>query len=215
MLWVLLIGILLGAAGAMLPAGPSAVLAYARAAEGRFREARAVALGRVTAESLYAVAGWWGMGHLLKAFSWLEPTLDLLVGLILPAIGVHLLRWKPRSGPAPTRGASRVRRKGFAMGFSLTALNPTVIASWGAVAAMLAATGWFPVLPRHAPLFGLGIALGAATWFHYFFGLLERRKESFKPRVILTVVRFLGGVLIVLGLWLLWNAARWFLFGES
>lgn len=196
-----------------MPAGPSAVLAYARAAEGRFREARAVVVGRMLAEGLYAMAGWWGMSHLLKAIPWIEPFFNLVVGIVLPFVGIYLLRWTPKQRSTPDRPVARLRRKGFALGFSLTFLNPTVIASWGAVSGLLAATGWFPVYPRHAPLFGLGIAMGAWLWFAFILRVMERRQGQFKPRAVLTVIRSLGVLLVAMGVWLFVSGARYFAAG--
>lgn len=158
----MLIALLAGAGiaffGALPVAGPVAVLILDRALAGHRREAMALALGAAIPEGIYAGAAALGAAALLERVPALLPVAHLLAGGVVVVVGALLLRQQAgarASSPvaAPSRGA-------VLTALLLTALNPTLLATWAAVGAPLVAAGVIQGAGG-AAAFGLGAAAGA------------------------------------------------------
>lgn len=89
--------------------------------------------------------------------------------------------------------------KSFTVGFSLTALNPTLLATWTAAATMIQGRKLFPVDAVHSVPFSIGVILGAFSWFGFLVWLLSRYRHRFSPLTLQRVIRWMGVGLIVLG----------------
>ncbi|MFO0744725.1 MAG: LysE family transporter [Myxococcota bacterium] len=89
--------------------------------------------------------------------------------------------------------------KSFTVGFSLTALNPTLLATWTAAATMIQGRKLFPVDVPHSVPFSIGVILGAFSWFGVLVWLLSRYRHRFSPLTLQRVIRWMGVGLIVLG----------------
>ncbi len=89
----------------------------------------------------------------------------------------------------------------FGVGFSVTFLNPTLLATWAAAATTIMSMRIFSVEPANALPFALGVVLGATSWFSLMVWLLSRFRHRFSPMTLQRVIRAMGWGLIALGLW--------------
>ncbi|MCC6624259.1 MAG: LysE family transporter [Deltaproteobacteria bacterium] len=100
--------------------------------------------------------------------------------------------------------------KSFSVGFTVTVLNPTLLATWAAAATTVASMDLFPVDAAHAPPFAIGVTLGACGWFGVLIWLLSRYRHRFSPLTLQRVIRGMGWGLVGLGLWFLVAFIIWF-----
>ncbi|HEX4351981.1 MAG TPA: LysE family transporter, partial [Polyangiales bacterium] len=130
-----LLGFCFGYIGSMPVAGPIAVLVFGRGLEDRTRNGLYLASGAAIAESVYAYLAFWGFSAFLVQHRWIEPTSRVAAAVILTLLGVHFYRRKP---PMPVEGEALVEKprggnkRSFFLGFTITALNPTLLATWTA-----------------------------------------------------------------------------------
>lgn len=89
----------------------------------------------------------------------------------------------------------------FGIGFSVTVLNPTLLATWAAAATTIMSMQLFAVEPASALPFALGVIAGGAGWFAVLVSLLSRYRHHFSPLTLQRVIRAMGWGLIGLGLW--------------
>jgi threonine/homoserine/homoserine lactone efflux protein len=209
----LLPGFLLGFVGSIPLAGPVSILVFGRGLHGYFRSGRAIAVGAAVAEAGYAALACWGLGTLVERF----PRIALAARAGGAALLVVLGGWFLLHRPAPRKpdGArdGGVRR-GLSLGFGLSALNPTLLATWSAAAAMAHGAGLVDAGPAAAGLFGVGVGAGIVAWFWAMLALLRRHHGRFRPELLDRVVQGLGAgdhqhraqalddaVLVVSGVW--------------
>lgn len=203
----LIIGVLFGFIGSMPVAGPIAVLVFARAIEGRYRSGLYIAFGCGLAESAYACLAFWGFSTLLADHEWVVPVSRGVAAVILFGLGlVFARRGTGGSMPAVTEQErpAEGRWGSFALGLSITALNPTLIATWSAAATTLFSTGLVSFEPHLAAPFGVGALSGIIGWFALLLGLVRRYKGRFSTETLDRVIRVMGIFLIALGLWFAW-----------
>jgi threonine/homoserine/homoserine lactone efflux protein len=195
---ILLIGFLFGFVGSIPVAGPISALVLGRALDARYREGLAIAAGAALAESIYAALAFWGLGVLLTAHPWLDPASRVVAGAVLLALGVLFLRYRPSppsSEPAPTGRKAR----GFLLGFGITALNPTLIATWTAATATLASTGFVALSPSGVGPFALAACLGILSWFAVMLATIRHLAGGVGGRKFQRLLPILGAVLVVVG----------------
>src|SRR5689334_10935761 len=135
MLKALLIGFAFGFVGSMPVAGPVSLLVFGRGLQDRQRTARYLAAGSALAESVYAYLAFWGFGALLASYTWIEPLSRGLAAVILTALGLHFVvrrSTEEPEGPASSPPQRTGMKRNFMLGVTITALNPTLMATWGA-----------------------------------------------------------------------------------
>ena len=136
MLFALCVGFVMGLLGSIPIAGPIGALVFARGIEGRYWAAFLVAAGGGLSEAAYAALAFWGLAELLERYAWLVPIGRGISALVLIAVGIVLLRRRiepPQT--APTTAAPRHLGRNIVLGFSISALNPLLLANWSAAAA--------------------------------------------------------------------------------
>lgn len=182
-----------GFVGSLPLTGPIAVMVLSASVQKHFGAALRIGLGAAVAESLYATVAFWGFSTFLANRPAILPiSHGLSVGVLL-LLGVYFFRWKPEEdvheGPAR-------RLSGFLLGFTVSALNPTLLATWSAAVAFLYARQLFTFSAVLALPFGVAAGAGVACWEMLFVWLLKRY-ESHLPRSAMTrVVRIMGLLLI-------------------
>jgi threonine/homoserine/homoserine lactone efflux protein len=83
----------------------------------------------------------------------------------------------------------------------MTALNPTLLATWSGAVAAVHAMG-LGVTPQLGALpFGVGALVGVAGWFALWLAVLRKFRTRIQPATIDQVVRGMGALLVVLGGW--------------
>ena len=198
-----IIGFLFGFIGSMPVAGPIAALVFARALQGQVRQGLHIAIGGALAEAIYAALAFWGFAELLDRVPWLEAASNVAAALILAVLGIVFMRYRQSDALAPseTRGAHR----GVLLGFTITALNPTLIATWAAASATLLSSGVVSLDSSHALPFSLGALVGIVVWFATLLRLVMHFRQRFSHEALSRVIRWMGGGLLLLSGWFAWR----------
>lgn len=205
MLLVSLIGFTLGFFGSVPIAGPIAALVLRHGLQGRTRAGLYVALGAAVAEGIYAYLAFWGFGELLGGYAWVEPASRIMGAILLTCLGALFVVRPPTAGKRPddapnTSQGSVGLKRSLAVGFTVTCLNPTLLATWGAAVTMAYSVLPIDLSQGHALPFALGAFIGIAIWFAIFVALLERFSDRMRPQTVARVARATGACLVALGL---------------
>lgn len=195
MLLALLIGFIAGFVAAVPIAGPVAVLVLRDALAGKKGDARQIALGSAVAESLYAGVAFAGIGAAFDRFPVLLPVSRIASAAILIIVGIYLIVRHPKNEEGDVKANGGPVRAKWLVGLSITALNPTLIASWTAVVAALHGAGIASSNPLDAIPFALGIGIGIMAWFFVLLALVARYREKLAPNVVRRGVQIVGGLL--------------------
>jgi threonine/homoserine/homoserine lactone efflux protein len=200
MLLAALVGFVFGFVGSMPVAGPVSVMVCLFAVDGRARRGVALAAGCGVAEGGYAALAFGGFAALLAHYPVLGPISRALAAALLFGVGVALLRFRVRANdsPVPDNGVKR----SALLGFTVTALNPTILATWSAAAGVLLSTGLVARELVFAVPFGVGAALGVFVWFALLVYLLQRLRRELSTRVVRWGARVTGVLLLGLALWI-------------
>ncbi|MDY0004051.1 MAG: LysE family transporter [Polyangia bacterium] len=203
----ILFGFLFGFIGSMPVAGPIAALVLARAIQGRPKAGISISAGAAIAESVYAALTFWGLATLIGRYPIIVPVSRCLAAVALITLGVVLLRARP---PTPKADCPKEGWRGsFLLGFSITALNPTLVATWTAASATLAATGWLALTPALAAPFALAACAGIVLWFLLLVRIVGRYQDRFRPETLRRVLQGTGVALLALGAWFALGLARY------
>ncbi len=202
MLLAILLGFVFGFMGSMPVAGPIAILVFGRGLEGRLRSGIYLATGAAIAESIYAYLAYWGFSALLSSHRWIEPASRVVAAVILIALGIRFLMPRkahdPEQAPPP---ANVGNKRSFLLGFTITLLNPTLMATWGAAVTTLHSFDLVAFSPAQALPFSAGVLLGIATWFAVLLTVLGRFRDRFQRATLDRIVRVMGFFLLCLGLY--------------
>jgi threonine/homoserine/homoserine lactone efflux protein len=190
-----------GFIGSIPLAGPISVMVVSRAAQKKFGEALQLGLGAALAEAVYAGLALWGFTTLLARHPAVVPVSHGVTAVVLSVLGVRFALWKPKS-----RRDRHERRAGtWVVGFTVSALNPTLLLTWGAAAAFIFSKGLATGLDASswptALLFGLSAGAGVAAWFVVLVAVLRRLRGKLPDRVLTWTIRVLGVALLGLGAW--------------
>ena len=192
--------------GSMPLAGPIAVLTLSRAASGRFAEALRIGLGAAVAEGIYAGVAFWGFATFLPKHTLVVPISQAATSVLLVALGVRFVFWR-----APAEKADpRENKAGTALlGFSISALNPTLLVTWTAVVAFLYARGGEPRSAIFAIPFGASAGVGVAAWFACLVKILSVFGRKLPVRAFRWVIRTMGVALVAIGVITGVHFAKW------
>lgn len=194
-----MIGMLIGYIGSMPVAGPIAVLVFGRGLENRAQNGLFLALGAAIAESVYAYLAFWGFAAFLTSYPWIEKSARFGASVLLIALGIHFYR-KRQSTAEPARPSGVGNKRSFFLGFTITALNPTLIATWTFTVTTVYGFGLVTFDATNALPFSFGAFSGIVAWFATLLYLLNRFRSSFPRAALNRLLNVMGVVLIVLGL---------------
>ena len=99
------------------------------------------------------------------------------------------------------KGEGSAKPASFWVGFSISALNPTLLATWGAVTTFLYARQLLQFTPILAVPFGVFAAAGIALWGLTTVTVLKHVRNKLPTHALTWVVRLMGAILIVVGVW--------------
>jgi threonine/homoserine/homoserine lactone efflux protein len=194
-----LVGFLFGFVGSMPVAGPVSILVLERGLARRFRSGLLLAAGAAVAESVYAFLAFFGLSALLARYPAIVPVSQACGAVILLVLGVGLLRRRRTADAAAT---PRPATHGDAiLGFTITALNPTFIATWTAAVTTLYGTGLVSASTANALPFALSVCVGIVAWFAVLLGLVRRFGGKMSQRTIDVAVRVMGVMLLGIAVW--------------
>lgn len=197
MLLAALLGFVFGFVGSVPVAGPIAVLVFTRGVDGRYREGLFLAFGAAIAEAAYAFLAFWGFAAFLAEHEFIIPLSRAGAAVILTGLGVVLAR--RRASPVVEREEAH-GGSSFFLGFTLTALNPTLIATWAAAITTLFSTGWLDFSVAEGVPFAIASGFGIFGWFALLIAIMRRYRDRFKPQTLNRVVRVMGVFLIGIGI---------------
>ncbi len=211
LLAVCAVALVFGFAGSMPLAGPIAIMVFSRAAQRRFGEALRIGVGAAVAEGFYAGLAFWGFTTFFAGNAMLMPVSHAAAALVLSPLGIRFMLWRPKEA-----SDRREKKAGTALlGFTIAALNPTLLVTWSAAAAFVYSKGIDSPSAAHAIPFGLCAAAGVGAWA-LMLVLLLRRYGGKLPRIALSwTVRVLGLVLLALGVWSGVEFVIWFVEGRE
>jgi threonine/homoserine/homoserine lactone efflux protein len=182
-------------------AGPISVIVVSRAARHENRAALEMATGAAIAEGGYAGLALWGFATFLAHHPLATPISHAVSALVLLAIGVHFMTWDFRSSKA---GGGKA---GLLVGFTVSALNPTLLVTWSVVVAALDARG-VVLTPILALPFGVSAAAGIVAWNATLLAVLHRFAGHVPKRTVTRLVRGMGVLLVAVGGWTAVGVAR-------
>ena len=194
------IGFAIGFFGSVPIAGPIAALVLRRGLERRAQSGLYIAWSAALAEGIYAYLAFWGFEELLGGYPWIEIASRLAGSILLVGLGITFVSRPPSGEPASAHAEEPVGvKRNLLLGFSITALNPTLLATWGAAVTMA-----YSLAPNHiatggAPYFAVGAVGGIGVWFTMLLVLLRRFSDRFQPNTIVRVSRATGLLLLLLG----------------
>lgn len=208
MLAAVLVGFVFGFFGSMPVAGPASALVLSRGLMGRFESAVMLGLGCSVAEGAYAFGAYWGFATFLAAYPLIEGLSHVVAAGILLALGATFARYRTAkvAGLTPASGSAW---KSASLGFSVTILNPALLATWTASATTLHSAG-VEIVREVAWTFGVGVTLGIASWFSILTGLLKRYRGRFREEVLARCIRVIGVLIFGLGVYFAYKAVRHF-----
>lgn len=201
MLVAAIIGLALGFVGSVPIAGPISAIVLQRGLERRYASAAYVGVGAAVGEGIYAFLAFWGFANLLVGRLWIDVLSRGVAAVILCVLGVVFLRFRaPEAGSAPAQGVRYAAWPSLILGFSVTMINPTLLATWAATATTLYSTG-FDMTPGDALPFAVGTAIGIGGWFALLSFILKRYGEKFERRLLQRLVRGIGLLLFGVAVW--------------
>jgi len=192
-----LIGMLFGFFGSIPVAGPVSVIVLGRALEGRMKSGFWIAAGASLAEAAYAFLAFLGMSVFLARYPWIEPLSRAAAAVLLLTLGTGLLLRRNKNATAGQKKYGN--KRSFALGFSITALNPTLIATWTAAMAMLLPTGLVHFEKQSALPFSIGVSAGIIAWFAVLLALVRQYKGRIPERLLSGTPKLMGILLLALG----------------
>lgn len=202
MLLTLLAGFAFGYLGSVPVAGPISILVLHLGLAHDPRHALHVAVGGALAESLYALVAFWGLSTVLASYPVILPASRLVCALILLALGLVMALRRVQGAPAPRATPSRGRKRSLALGFLVTAVNPTLIVTWSAAVAALHASGLVVMDQKAALPFAGAAALGIIAWFLTLLGLVARWRTRLSLVTMSRFMKIMGAALVAVGGWM-------------
>src|SRR6202044_29871 len=108
-----------------------------------------------------------------------------LTAAVLVVLGVRFMFWKPERAPKePKNGAGTLF-----LGFSISAINPTLLLTWSAAVAFLVSYGLKGASPIDALPFGVSGGAGIAAWFVLLVALLRKYHGKVPEKAFTWTVR--------------------------
>lgn len=209
MLEAFAIGFSFGFFGSIPVAGPIAALVLSRGLTGRFTSAVLIGAGGAIAEAGYAFLAFWGFSKYLARFPIIDPIARTLAGAILIGLGISFARYRGAREAKPQPEADSFA-KSFLLGFTITALNPTLIATWTAATTTLYSADLVKLEPGSALPFAAGALVGIGSWFGLLTGILRRYRGRFDQSKLDRFVRVIGVLILGLGIWFAVRAIAYF-----
>lgn len=204
MLFALVLGLAMGFLGSVPVAGPISAIIVRRGLQGRFKAGAWVAVGGALPEAGYAYLAFWGFSTFLAQYAWIELVSRGAAAVILIVLALAFMRYRTRAEEVERPGGSDAL-KSFWFGFTITALNPTLIATWTAATTTLYSIRTVHFSPRDALAFALGAAVGIVAWFFVLLGLMRRFRDRFSQSTLDRVVRGFGWLLLALSGYFVWR----------
>jgi threonine/homoserine/homoserine lactone efflux protein len=194
MLVAVVVGFVAAFLGSIPVAGPISVLVLQRGLDGDRRGATAIAVGAAVAEMTYAGLAFAGMSTILVRFPIVVPIVRGVGACILFAIGMYFVVHERTEKESEVKEAPGAK---WFLGLSITALNPTLLASWTMVITIMTGSGLLSPLPWDALPFALGVGCGIVAWFVLMLVGVQRFRARIRRSTLDKGVQLVGYCLMV------------------
>ena len=186
----LLIGLIFGA-----PAGAIGALTIQRTLNGGFAAGLFTGLGSSAADLLYACAGIFGVTLVSEFLTRYQRPISLLGGLMIMALGVHILRQKPQGRQ---QESSQMKLPiCFASSFVIAITNPATVLSFLMAFAAFEITGEQTAMQSIQLI--AGIFLGTLCWWSVLSGVTAAFRSRVNQRIYQVLNRVLGCFMLIFG----------------
>jgi threonine/homoserine/homoserine lactone efflux protein len=223
----LVLAFVIGFVTSIPPMGPIAILVLQQSLMGHHLRAIALSVGGSIAEGVYCAAAIWGLDLLLEEFPTVSTALQWMGVVVLVVLGGYFARpqhdiddsglSKVDSDEEGEEGddgedseeearqqfreidTSEPWHRGFLVGLSIEIVNPTLLATWTSGAAVLVSLVGIEFGTLEKIGFPLALIVGINAWFVLLVFLVRKYGARLDVDHIHRLVRFLGVVLIGLG----------------
>lgn len=194
-----LVGFLMGFIGSMPISGPISLLVFHRGMLARYRDGWAIGFGGAIAEGIYCALAILGFSAMYERFTFLASLANGLGILVLFAIGLYfaLVRQENPETSSVAQPTTANWMGQFSLGLTVAALNPTLILTWSASAAMVYSIANLTFTTHEGIVFATSVIFGIAAWFGVLLALLRRFREHFPFLMLQRVIRSIGMLLVV------------------
>jgi threonine/homoserine/homoserine lactone efflux protein len=198
-----LLGLLLGFIGSMPVAGPIALLVVRKGVREEYDEGAALALGASVPEAIYCGMALVGFDFLFMNYPAVESASKVLGGLLMVVMGSTFILMRPKAQDAEALVPRKNRKAApFMTGFTVSALNPTLILTWSGVSAVLyASLGVFSDLEKI--VFPVAVGAGNFLWFAVMLSMMQRHRGRFGQQGITRAMKGIGAAILLFGVWIL------------
>lgn len=201
---VLILGFIIGFFIAIPAIGPISATVVQRSLRRDFLHAFSIGAGSSLAEAIYCYTALVGVSLFVDQFIWLKPVLRWVGVVVLLGLGAYFLLGNTPTAPDDTdlsNPTAASAGSAFSLGFLVTILNPSMLATWTAAIAYMQGLDVVTFQTWHHWSFPLSVVAGELTWFVVLVSTLNRLGHAISDRTIAGVIRTIGGVLIALGIW--------------
>jgi threonine/homoserine/homoserine lactone efflux protein len=195
----ILVGFVAAFLGSIPVAGPISVLVLQRGLDGDRRGATAIAVGGAISEMTYAGLAFAGLSTILVRFPIVVPIVRGIGAAILFAIGLYFVLHKRTEKKEAEIQTGAHHTKWF-LGFSITALNPTLLISWTMLITILTGSGVLSPRPWDAIPFAIGVGTGIVVWFVAMLAGVHRFRKHLRRSSLDKAVRIVGYGLMLVGI---------------
>ncbi len=192
-------GIIVGLTVA-IPLGPTGCLCLDYGLRRGFWQSVAAGIGAALADTLFALVALMGVSAIAGWIERLQMGLALGGGAFLIYLGVKKMLSPPPQTLQVAEGPGR--KAAFATTFLFTLANPMTIIGMTALMATIGLSAGSAPWTIGAFVLG-GVYVGAIVWYLFLSGLSTVLRRSLSFRIVAALQRFSGGLILVMGLFLL------------
>lgn len=194
---IFIVALVLGMAGAMAPLGPVTLLVLRRGMSQDWAGGLKVGLGRVIPETVYCGLATFGAAAAIEQFPSVKLWIQGIGAVLLLALGSYfaLAKFEEPSEDAPKS------RWGDLSGLIIATLNPALILSWSAIAAIAITTTEMSPTTAQKLTFAAGVGSGVALGYLTLILTMRKWGRTLNARFIRTVIRLVGIGFVAASFW--------------
>ena len=206
MILALLCGATFGFISAVPIAGPVSAVIFSRGMRGKYAEGRGIALGAGLSEACYAFLAFWGFGRFLAELRLAIAIANAVAAVLLFALGIYFFRSKKMRKPiADSKTNPAKEQRAFFLGAGISAVNPSLIATWTVTASTLYSMKLFTYSTLHSAVFSISVWVGIVTWFTIMLKIMEKHRNEINPKILDWGLKIIGLLLLALSFWMLFK----------
>lgn len=194
---IFILAVVLGMAGAIAPLGPVTLIVLRRGMRKDWTGAIKVGLGRVVPETIYCGLATFGAAAAIEQFPSVKLWIQGIGAVALLALGGYfaLAKFTEKPEDAPKS------RWGDMSGLIIATLNPALVLSWSAIAAIAMTTTSISPTAGQKVTFAAGVGTGVALGYLSLIGTMRRWGQKLEAAFVHTVIRIVGIGFVAASIW--------------